>query len=124
MAVGVVSILFICPSRDVTREGVELMLKKRGGRVPLGLLGGLVLIAGGCQEPTEIVPAGLPGTPSVRVPPPEEKEPEALGEGAARTPVDATKKQPVAGTISPPTEIGETRTTPSGVTYETLKAGA
>jgi FKBP-type peptidyl-prolyl cis-trans isomerase len=40
-----------------------------------------------------------------------------------QAPVDPTKKPAVAGTISPPTEIGETKTTPSGVKYETLKAG-
>ena len=32
-------------------------------------------------------------------------------------------KKAVAGTISPPTAIGETKTTPSGVKYETLKEG-
>jgi FKBP-type peptidyl-prolyl cis-trans isomerase len=86
----------------------------------LGLLG---LAMGGCEGPTEIIPAGPPGTAFTRVPPPEEKEPEALGEPAMQAPVDPTRKTAVAGTISPPTAIGETKTTPSGVTYETLKAG-
>jgi FKBP-type peptidyl-prolyl cis-trans isomerase len=40
-----------------------------------------------------------------------------------RTPVDPTRKKAVAGTVSPPTEIGATKETPSGVKYETLKAG-
>ena len=35
----------------------------------------------------------------------------------------ASRKTAVAGTISPPTAIGETKTTPSGVKYETLKEG-
>jgi FKBP-type peptidyl-prolyl cis-trans isomerase len=92
----------------------------RWSLVALGMLG---LAMGGCQEPTEIIPAGPPGTAFTRVPPPGEKEAEALGEPAMQAPVDPTKKPAVAGTISPPTEIGETKTTPSGVKYETLKAG-
>jgi FKBP-type peptidyl-prolyl cis-trans isomerase len=92
-------------------------------RWSLAVLGVLGLAMGGCQEPTEIIPSGPPGTAYTRVPPPEEKEAEALGEPAMQAPVDPTKKKAVAGTISPPTEIGETKTTPSGVKYETLKAG-
>ena len=38
-------------------------------------------------------------------------------------PIDPSRKKAVAGTISPPTAIGETKTTPSGVKYETLKEG-
>lgn len=86
----------------------------------VGVLG---LFLGGCQEPTEIVPVAVPGTSYTRVPPPEKEEPQALGEAAAQAPADQTMKKAVAGTISPPTEIGEARTTPSGVKYETLKAG-
>jgi FKBP-type peptidyl-prolyl cis-trans isomerase len=86
----------------------------------LGVLG---LALGGCEAPTEIVPVAPPGTNYTRVPPPEKEEPQALGEQAAQAPVDQTMKKAVAGTISPPTEIGEARTTPSGVKYETLKAG-
>src|SRR5437867_946068 len=78
---------------------------------------------GGCEAPTEIVPTAPPGTDYVRVPPPEKEEPQALGEAAMQAPVDPTRKPPVAGTVSPPTAIGETKTTPSGVSYETLKAG-
>jgi FKBP-type peptidyl-prolyl cis-trans isomerase FkpA len=88
--------------------------------VALGVLG---LAMGGCQEPTEIISAAPPGTENPRVPPPGEKEAEALGEPAMQAPVDPTKKKAVAGTISPPTATGETKTTPSGVKYETLKAG-
>jgi FKBP-type peptidyl-prolyl cis-trans isomerase len=40
-----------------------------------------------------------------------------------REPVDPTRKKAVPGTISPPTAIGETKETPSGVKYETLRAG-
>jgi FKBP-type peptidyl-prolyl cis-trans isomerase FkpA len=100
------------------------MSMKRWSLVPLGLLGVLGLAMGGCQEPTEIIPAALPGTTITRVPPPGEKEAEALGEQPMQRPADSSRKEPVAGTTSPPTEIGETKTTPSGVKYETLKAGA
>jgi FKBP-type peptidyl-prolyl cis-trans isomerase len=81
------------------------------------------LFFGGCQEPSEMVPAGLPGDSYVRVPPPEKEEPQAKGESAGQTTVDASKKPAVPGTISPPTALGETKTTPSGVKYETLKPG-
>jgi len=84
----------------------------------------LGLSLGGCQEPTEIIPAELPGTTTPRVPPPGEKEPEALGEPAMQRPADPNMKLAAAGTTSPPTEVGETKTTPSGVKYETLKPGA
>jgi FKBP-type peptidyl-prolyl cis-trans isomerase len=92
----------------------------RWGLWVLGMLG---LAAGGCQEPTEIIPAAYPGTTNARVLPPGETESEALGEAAMQAPVDPSRKKSVSGTISPPTEIGQTKTTPSGVTYETLKAG-
>ena len=83
----------------------------------------LCLTLGGCQEPAEMVPVAPPGLSYTRVPPPEKEEPQALGEQAMQAPVDATRKKAVVGTVSPPTEIGETKTTPSGVKYETLKAG-
>jgi FKBP-type peptidyl-prolyl cis-trans isomerase len=93
--------------------------------IALGALGVCVagVFFGGCQEPTEMVPAGMPGDAFARVPPPEKDEPQAKGESAGQTPVDASKKQAVAGTVSPATAPGETKTTPSGVKYETLKPG-
>ena len=96
---------------------------KRSLRWGLLGLGMLTFTAAGCQEPTELIPVGPPGMSYTRVPPPEKEEPQALGEPAMQSPVDPTRKKAVAGTISPPTEIGETKTTPSGVKYETLKAG-
>jgi FKBP-type peptidyl-prolyl cis-trans isomerase FkpA len=102
------------------REGETKMSWKLWRPLALGLLG---LALAGCQEPTEIIPAALPGTGDARIAPKEEKEPEALGEPAMQTPSDPTLKPAVAGTISPPTAPGETKTTPSGVTYETLKPG-
>jgi FKBP-type peptidyl-prolyl cis-trans isomerase len=84
---------------------------------------GLSFSLGGCQEPTEIVPIGAPGSGYSRIPPPEKEAPQALGEPNTRAPVDPTLKKAVAGTVSLPTAAGETVTTPSGVKYETLKAG-
>jgi FKBP-type peptidyl-prolyl cis-trans isomerase len=81
------------------------------------------VLVGGCQEPTEIIPAGPPGTSYVRVAPPEKEEPQAKGEPFVQAPNDPSRKVAVTGTVSPPTASGETRTTPSGVKYETLKAG-
>lgn len=90
----------------------------------LALLGlGLGLVVGGCQEPTEIVPIPPPGSGFARIPPPEKEAPQALGEPNTRPAVDPTLKKAVAGTISLPTAIGETKTTPSGVKYETVKGG-
>jgi FKBP-type peptidyl-prolyl cis-trans isomerase len=90
-----------------------------------GVLAALGLLAlSSCQEPTDIVPVPPPGSSVPRIPPPEKEQPQALGEPNMRAPVDPTRKKAVAGTISPPTEIGETKETPSGVKYETLKAGA
>jgi FKBP-type peptidyl-prolyl cis-trans isomerase len=77
----------------------------------------------GCGEPPEIIPAGPPGTGYIRVPPPEKEEAQAKGEPFVQTPITGTEKTAVAGTLSPPTALGETKTTPSGVKYETLKAG-
>jgi FKBP-type peptidyl-prolyl cis-trans isomerase FkpA len=88
-----------------------------------GVLSTLGLAVCGCQGPTEIVPIGAPGSGYARTPPAEKEEPQALGEPNMRTPVDPTRKQPVAGTVSLPTALGETGSTPSGVKYETLKPG-
>jgi FKBP-type peptidyl-prolyl cis-trans isomerase len=93
---------------------------RRWSLLTLGMLG---LAMGGCHEPAEMIPVAPPGLSYTRVPPPEKDEPQALGEAAMQAPVDPTRKKAVAGTISPPTEIGETKTTPSGVKYETVKAG-
>jgi FKBP-type peptidyl-prolyl cis-trans isomerase FkpA len=100
----------------------------RGHSGMLGLLSvvlvlGLGLCLGGCEGPSEIVPIPAPGSGYPRIPPVEKEGPQALGEPSVRAPMDPSRKKAVAGTISPPTAIGETKTTPSGVTYETLKEG-
>jgi FKBP-type peptidyl-prolyl cis-trans isomerase len=111
------------PSRtDGHVDGEETTVMTRWSPSQLAA-GVLVLALGGCQEPTEIVPAAPPGIAYTRVPPPEKDEPQARGETAMQTPADASKKTAMAGTTSPPTAIGETKTSVSGVKYETLKAG-
>jgi len=94
---------------------------KRSTVGSLAILG--LTLCGGCHEPGEMIAVGPPGVANPRTPPPEKDEPQAIGEVAMQTPVDTTKKKAVTGTISPPTAIGETKTTPSGVKYETLKEG-
>ncbi len=96
----------------------------RGHNFVLGLLAvlsGLALC--GCSGPTIIQSPSSPGAGSPRIPPAEKEPAQALGEPNMRAPVDPSRKSAVPGTISPPTAIGETKTTPSGVKYETLKAG-
>jgi FKBP-type peptidyl-prolyl cis-trans isomerase FkpA len=92
--------------------------------IVLGLLSVLLVWAlRGCEAPTDIVPIPPPGSGYARTPPPEKEAPQALGEPNMRAPIDPSRKKAVAGTVSPPTAIGETKTTPSGVKYETLKVG-
>ncbi len=84
--------------------------------------------AGGCGGPIEIVQVVPPGAQEVRVPPTGvEGTAEALGEQPAQGAADPTKATATAkaeaGPSAPPTAKGETKTTPSGVKYETLKEG-
>jgi FKBP-type peptidyl-prolyl cis-trans isomerase len=78
----------------------------------------------GCQEPTQIIPIVAPGSGYERPLPPGEKEKpaEAVGEtviSVARAKAEAKNAAPPAL----PTAPGETKTTKSGVKYETLKPG-
>jgi FKBP-type peptidyl-prolyl cis-trans isomerase len=88
---------------------------------------GIVSVAlSGCEEPTGIVPAGPPGMELQRpLPPREDEEPQALGEAAVRD--GQTKATMTADAsklpLAEPTAIGETKTTATGVKYETLKEG-
>jgi FKBP-type peptidyl-prolyl cis-trans isomerase FkpA len=94
------------------------------GRIlPAGLLGWLLV---GCDAPPDIRPMAPPGAPILPKTPDEEPA-EAQGEMAAPALAAATAK-PEAGKVveytpAPPTAKGETRTTPGGVKYETLKEG-
>jgi hypothetical protein len=86
----------------------------------LGILGGLILGAG-CDEP-HIVPVMPPGVPEQRILPPTAGSPaEALGEGARTGNQGAPSL--VSTVISEPTPIGQPKTTPSSLVYETLKEG-
>jgi FKBP-type peptidyl-prolyl cis-trans isomerase len=88
------------------------------------VLGALCLALAGCEEPKLIVPAHPPGA---ELPPPPEAENEAaqaigeMGPAAAEKPGGQPKMKPAY--IASPTAPGETKTTISGVKYETLKPG-
>jgi FKBP-type peptidyl-prolyl cis-trans isomerase len=89
-----------------------------------GILGGLFgLMLGGCEAPTDIVPVAPPGAVIPRVSP--DVEP-AAAQGEMAAPLLQSETQavkPVEYTPAPPTAKGETKTTPGGVKYETLKEG-
>jgi FKBP-type peptidyl-prolyl cis-trans isomerase len=106
-------------TRSETRGGEETTSMTRWWLAGLGITG---LVLGGCQEPTEVVPVAPPGFSYTRVPPHEESEPQALGEEVVQR-AKAGVKPAVAGTVAPPTQVGETKTTTSGVKYETVKEG-
>ena len=89
--------------------------------IPAGVMAwGLI----GCDSPPDIMPIAPPGAEPPRKAP-DEKPAEAQGEMAApalqATTPPTTKV--VEYTPAPPTAKGETRTTPGGVKYETLKEG-
>ncbi|WP_435016723.1 FKBP-type peptidyl-prolyl cis-trans isomerase [Tundrisphaera sp. TA3] len=87
------------------------------------LLAAAGLMVAGCQEPTGVVPVYPPGMEPSRMPNiPAGEGAQALGEQG----VAATNQNKVASggeATSPPTPIGQPRTTPSGLVYETLKEG-
>ena len=88
--------------------------------VALGVVG---VAAGGCGEPIQMVPVVPPGAQVVRVPPTGlDGTAQALGEQRADTAAAPTTKVEAVPS-APPTAKGETKTTPSGVKYETLKEG-
>lgn len=87
----------------------------------MGALGFMSVVIAGCQEPTQIIPAVPPGTEYVR---PVTDTGEALGEQAVHDRDQAALKRGVEKIPpAPPTSKGETKTTKSGVKYETLKEG-
>jgi FKBP-type peptidyl-prolyl cis-trans isomerase len=89
--------------------------------LPVGVVAwGLI----GCDSPPDIMPIAPPGAPAPRKAPDEEPA-QAQGEMAApplQTTTPPTKV--VEYTPAPPTAKGETKTTPGGIKYETLKEGA
>src|SRR4051794_23587956 len=98
------------------------MARRRG--IALGVV---CMALCGCEPPPGMVSSAPPGTELERKPPATETPAEALGEqtpksgasGASAVPPDIAKIEPAT-----PTAKGETKTTPSGVKYETLTEGA
>jgi FKBP-type peptidyl-prolyl cis-trans isomerase len=89
----------------------------------LGILCGAIA---GCEEPTGIVPAAPPGVELPRqLPANEAEEPQALGEQAVKEGTDRSTLKAEAEKIplAEPTAKGETKTTKTGVEYETLQQG-
>jgi FKBP-type peptidyl-prolyl cis-trans isomerase len=77
----------------------------------------------GCEAPTDIVPVTPPGAPMPRTSP--DADP-AAAQGEMAAPLLESQTQPVKAveyTPAPPTAKGQTRTTPGGVKYETIKEG-
>jgi hypothetical protein len=86
---------------------------------------GLCMICIGCHEPEGFVPSTPPGLDYRSLEQVKEKnEPEALGEQGSVT-VSSSTQSPILPGLVPadPTPLGETKTTPGGVKYETLKEG-
>jgi FKBP-type peptidyl-prolyl cis-trans isomerase len=75
----------------------------------------MALALAGCQDPPELVPVAPPGVETKKLlPTPEADQAQAVGELA-----DAV----VIKTVSPPTKVGETKTTDDNLRYTTLKEG-
>ncbi len=78
----------------------------------------------GCEEPAQLVETPPPGMAPPRPLPASDGEPQAIGEQPrGRTPVTAEAPK-VETPPALPTAPGETKTTKSGVKYQTLKEGA
>jgi FKBP-type peptidyl-prolyl cis-trans isomerase len=88
--------------------------------VPAGVLAWGII---GCDSPPDIMPIAPPGAQPPRKAP-EEEPAQAQGEMAAPAlQQTAPPTKVVEYTPAPPTAKGETKTTKSGVKYETLKEG-
>src|SRR4051794_2934342 len=110
--------------RSSRRGGVSMVMWRV---IAPGLVGMLIC---GCQPPTGIVPAAPPGIEVERKAPDSEQPAEALGEAvvtrpAARTGASGSAAAAEIADLKPatPTAKGETKTTASGVKYETLREG-
>jgi len=84
------------------------------------------VVVGGCSEPGAIIQTAPPGEKNPRVVDEKDKS-EALGESAAQGARGSTTTQskPAIASIepAPATAKGETKTTKSGVKYETIQEG-
>ena len=89
--------------------------------IPAGVLGWALI---GCDTPPDIQPIAPPGAAIPRKSPDEEPA-QAQGEmaAAARTQAPAQPRRSWRNPPALPTAKGETKTTPGGVKYETLKEG-
>ncbi|MFO0957130.1 MAG: FKBP-type peptidyl-prolyl cis-trans isomerase [Isosphaeraceae bacterium] len=88
--------------------------------------GFLAFIFVGCTDPPSIVPVAPPGMEYKRnLPIPDDQAASALGETAVRKTGEAEASAPVAAGFDglPATEPGETKTTASGLKYETIRKG-
>jgi FKBP-type peptidyl-prolyl cis-trans isomerase len=88
------------------------------------IAGSLIVSVVGCNEPQGVVPVAPPGFDIVRKPPAGEAAAQAIGETGIdlkSTPKPAVVRPNTAN--SPPTPIGQSITTVSGLIYETLKEG-
>jgi FKBP-type peptidyl-prolyl cis-trans isomerase len=88
------------------------------------IAGSLIVSVVGCNEPQEVVPVAPPGFEIVRKPPAGEVAAQAIGETGGdlkSTPKPTEVRTNTAN--SPPTPIGQSTTTASGLVYETLKEG-
>jgi len=92
-------------------------------RMGLRLVAVAAMVASaGCQEPSEIVPVAPPGLDLQRIPAiPQGEGAQALGEQAGAT--ARQNKVTVQAADSPPTPVGQSTKTASGLVYETLKEG-
>ncbi len=94
-------------------------------RIKASLVGASMLaMAAGCQEPKEIMPVAPPGLEISRIPTLKPGEgAQALGEQGASAATVKQNKVASSTAASPPTPIGQPTKSPTGLVYETLKAG-
>ena len=91
----------------------------------IGALGIACAAVLGCGEPPRIIPSVPPGTEYVPPLPASEGDgAQALGEAVSQNLREAKRKTEAEQIpVAPPTAPGETKTTKSGLKYETLKEG-
>ena len=76
----------------------------------------------GCHEPKDIVPVAPPGLEMQRIPAVAQGEPQAIGETAIYEPKQKGAA-PISDATSPPTPLGQSVKSASGLEYVTLKEG-
>jgi FKBP-type peptidyl-prolyl cis-trans isomerase len=105
-------------------EGYSMSTRTLG----LGALLVVVSAMTGCEGPESLVPSAPPGIDArsalAAKKEPDDKAPQALGEQIAASGAGPTRQVLVDTPPALPTKLGEVKTTPSGVKYETIKEGA